>query len=77
MGRILVWFAVPFSALMSWIFHVMERIGRVGENPFEGTANDVPISTMSRGIEIDLREMLGEPPESIPDPLPAMHGVQM
>ena len=77
MGRILVWCAVPFSALMSWIFHVMERIGRVGENPFEGTANDVPISTMSRGIEIDLREMRGEPPESIPDPLPAMHGVQM
>ncbi len=38
----------------------MERIGLVGENPFEGSANDVPISTMSRGIEIDLREMIDE-----------------
>jgi putative membrane protein len=30
------------------------------ENPFEGSANDVPISQMSRNIEIDMREMLGE-----------------
>lgn len=30
------------------------------ENPFEGSADDVPISQISRTIEIDLREMLGE-----------------
>ena len=55
----------------------MERIGRVGENPFEGSANDVPISTMARGIELDLREMLGEGPNCIPDPHPEFRDVQM
>ena len=52
-----------------WIFHTMERIGRVSENPFEGSPNDVPISSMSRGMEIDMREMLGEDQETIPEPI--------
>ena len=44
----------------------MERIGRTGENPFEGSGNDVPISTIARGIEIDIRQNLGEDLKSIP-----------
>jgi putative membrane protein len=55
----------------------MEKIGRAGENPFEGTANDVPISTISRGIEIDLRQMLDEPNDEIPNQFPENLNVQM
>lgn len=77
LGHLFVWLAVPFSVVMSWMFHAMERIGRVGENPFEGTPNDIPISTMARGIEIDLRELLGQPPGEIPGPLPEVRNVQM
>lgn len=76
-GEYFVWLGVPFTMVVSWVFHTMQRIGMVGENPFEGSANDVPISTMARGIEIDLREMMDEQPESIPQPIPAIHGVQM
>jgi len=76
-GSWFVWAGVPFYALISWIFHTMERIGRVGENPFEGTANDVPISTISRGIEIDLRQMLGETSEQIPGQFEEIYNVQM
>ena len=50
---------------------------RSGENPFEGSANDVPISTISRAIEIDLREILGESRDRIPSASPAVDGVQM
>lgn len=67
MGKLFVWFSVPFYVIVAWIFHTMERIGRTGENPFEGTANDVPISTISRGIEIDLRQNLGESESEIPE----------
>lgn len=75
-GQYFVWAAVPFSVLISWVFHTMERIGRVGENPFEGTANDVPISTIARGIEIDLLELLGE--AEIPEQYPLLFNrVQM
>jgi putative membrane protein len=70
-----IWLAVPFTTIVSWVFHTMQRISSVGENPFEGSANDVPISSMARGMEIDLREMLDE--ENIPKPYPIQHNVQM
>ena len=47
-----------------------------GENPFEGTANDVPISTIARGIEIDLRQNLGESKDSIPKQFEEIYNVQ-
>lgn len=59
-GQGLIWLNVPFSALSGWIFTTMEKIGESSESPFEGSANDVPITSISRTIEIDLREMLGE-----------------
>jgi putative membrane protein len=67
MGGNWIWLSVPFSALSAWIFTTMERIGESTESPFEGSANDVPITAMSRAIEIDLREMYNE--TTIPAPL--------
>jgi putative membrane protein len=76
-GLYFIWLAIPFCAVVSWAFHVMERMARVGENPFEGTATDVPISTISRSIEIDLREMLDEDTNEIPRQFPEEINVQM
>lgn len=75
-GPYFIWLAVPFSVIVMWVFHTMERIGRVSENPFEGNPNDVPITTMARGIEIDLRQMIGDDPASIPAPLEAARNAQ-
>ena len=55
-----VWFFVPFSALIAWVFHTMEAIGENTENPFEGGPNDVPITDMSRSIEIDIRQLIDD-----------------
>lgn len=55
-----VWFSIPFSALISWVFHTMEAIGENTENPFEGGPNDIPITDMSRGIEIDIRQLIDD-----------------
>ena len=75
-GELFVWLSIPFYVVVAWTFHTMERVGRTGENPFEGTVNDVPISTIARGIEIDLRQNLGEPSEAIPEPFPVKHHTQ-
>lgn len=72
-----VWLSVPFCGLVSWVFHTMERIGKVGENPFEGSANDVPISTIARGIEIDLLQLIDADEEEIPAQFPVEYNVQM
>ena len=76
-GDIFIWLSIPFYVAIAWVFHTMEKIGRTGENPFEGSANDVPISTISRGIEIDLRQNLGESLEDIPKQFPEIYNVQM
>ncbi|WP_299366499.1 bestrophin family protein [Winogradskyella sp.] len=61
-----VWFSIPFSALLSWVFHTMEAIGENTENPFEGGPNDVPITDLSRSIEIDIRQLIDD--TDIPQP---------
>ncbi|NQX86640.1 MAG: hypothetical protein HRT67_12185 [Flavobacteriaceae bacterium] len=76
-GENFVWFTIPFSIVISWVFHTMERIGDVSENPFEGSSNDVPITTMARGIEIDIRQIIGEDDESIPNPIETKYDTQL
>jgi len=67
LGGCLIWLSIPFSALSTWIFTTLEKIGESTESPFEGSANDVPITSISRSIEIDLREMFND--DNIPAPL--------
>lgn len=67
LGNNMVWLSIPFSALSSWIFTTMEKIGESTESPFEGSANDVPITSICRSIEIDLKEMFGM--QHVPSPL--------
>ncbi len=76
-GDLFLCLSIPFYVAVAWVFHTMERIGRTGENPFEGSANDVPISTMARGIEIDLRQNLGESNDEIPKQFPVVYDTQM
>jgi len=47
---------------------MMELVGDYSENPFEGLGNDIPMLSLCRTIEIDLKEMLGEdlPPAITP-----------
>lgn len=65
-GADFVWLTIPFAALVSWIFSTMEKIGEATENPFEGSANDTPITSMSRAIEIDLLEIIDQNHDLVP-----------
>jgi len=75
MGEHFVWLNIPFSMVVCWVFSSMERVGEATENPFEGGANDVPISALSRTIEIDLREMLDE--KELPPALQPVNNILM
>ncbi|MFU1855618.1 bestrophin family protein [Sphingobacterium sp. NGMCC 1.201703] len=74
-GDSIIWLAIPFSVLLGWVFLVLEQIGESTENPFEGNANDIPITQISRNIEIDLREMLGE--KDLPPAIVAQNNILM
>lgn len=56
----MIWLIIPFSFLISWLYSSIAQVGENTENPFEGGANDVPISQTSFQLEAELREMLGE-----------------
>jgi putative membrane protein len=58
----MVWLVIPFSILLSWMYTSLDQVGESTESPFEGGANDVPITQMCRAVEVDLRELLGETP---------------
>ncbi|MES2465371.1 MAG: bestrophin family ion channel [Armatimonadota bacterium] len=60
LGRGASWLVIPFTALIAWVFYTMEQVGDSSEDPFDGGGNDVPISTICRSTEVDLREMLNE-----------------
>lgn len=75
LGEAFIWATVPCSLIVSWVFYMMERIGEATENPFQGGPNDVPISNISRTIEIDLREMLDE--QNIPAPITPVNDILM
>jgi ion channel-forming bestrophin family protein len=70
-----VWLTIPFSVLVSWVIHTMEKIGEITENPFEGGINDIPMAALSRTIEIDLRDMLDEP--VLPEPVQVVDNILM
>ena len=73
MGDDFIWLLIPSNMIVSWVFASMELNGDYSENPFEGLVNDVPIFTIIRNIEIDLKDMLGE--TDLPEKVQPVHDV--
>jgi len=67
--------AIFTETLLAFVFVTIERIGSELRDPFENHANDTPMTTLCRLIEIDLRQQLGE--TDLPPPLEPVKGVLM
>ncbi len=51
----------PFgSALVGFMFLALDRVGLELEDPFEGSVHDVPMQAITRAIEVDLHQMVGQ-----------------
>ena len=48
------------SALISFTLIAIDTASEAIEDPFENTVNDTPMTALSRGIELTLREMLDQ-----------------
>jgi putative membrane protein len=70
-----IWVGVPAAVLIGMLFFIMEDVGDYNENPFMATPHAMPMLSISRNIEIDLREMLKD--EHIPQPIQSVNGVLM
>jgi putative membrane protein len=63
------------TVLIGFAFLVLNRIGKNLEDPFENAPYDVSMTALSRTIEINLRQMLGE--KDVPAPIVPVNGVLM
>jgi ion channel-forming bestrophin family protein len=61
------------STFVGFIFLALDKIGRDLENPFENLPHDISLTAITRNIEINLKQMLGE--KDIPEPLAPVDGV--
>lgn len=75
LGDGFIWLTIPFTTLVGWVFVMMELVGDYSENPFEGLANDIPMLSLCRTIEIDLRQMLDE--DDLPPKIEIVKGILM
>ena len=72
----LSWLVIPMNILVCGSFLLISETGRVLEDPFSLFWNGLPLSALSRTIEINVREALGDrdlPPAHQPD----AHGILM
>ncbi len=75
LGTLGLFLSILITVLISWVDIVMELIGDYSENPFSSMINDIPMLSLCRTIEIDLREILGE--KDLPPAIKANRGVLM
>jgi len=75
LGQDFIWLTVSSFVLIAWIFNTMEVVGDTSENPFENAVNDVPMTTICRFIEVDLRDMLDE--DNVPNYLEPIDNILM
>lgn len=67
------WFTPLGSTLVGFIFLALDKIGRDLEDPFDNTIYDVPLTAITKMIETNLRQTLGE--TELPEAEVAVRGV--
>ena len=67
------WFTPLGSTLVGFIFLALDQIGRDLEDPFDNRVHDIPLTSITRTIDINLRQMLGE--KDLPSPVVPINDV--
>jgi ion channel-forming bestrophin family protein len=67
------WFTPLGSTLVGFIFLALDKIGRDLEDPFDNSIYDVPMTSLTTTIEVNLRQLLGE--TALPNAEGPVHGV--
>ena len=69
------WLTVPIALIIEFMFSLVDLAGKLLQDPFENRPSDPPIMAISRTIEINLRQQLGE--STLPKPIVPDDGVLM
>lgn len=53
-------FEIPLLIIISVPFLLLERTAKDMQDPFSGNETDTPVTAIARGIEVNLKQMIGE-----------------
>lgn len=67
--RLEIYFEAPILIIVSMLFFFLEKAAYRLQDPFENLPTDTPTHSISRTIEINIRQLLGE--TEIPEPIQA------
>ena len=68
------WITPVLVTLVAAMFFIINQVGKNLEDPFENRPYDVSMTALSRTIEINLRQAMGET-DGVPEPLTSERGV--
>ena len=68
-------FTIPITLFVVFIFSMLELVARFLQDPFENRPNDIPMTAVSRTIEINLLQLIGE--YDVPEKIEAENGILM
>ena len=63
------YFEIPLLILISIAFFLLEKSATYMQDPFENRPSDTAMTTISRTIEINIKQLLND--KNVPEPLPA------
>jgi putative membrane protein len=69
------WVTAPVAFTIAIVFWLIEAMGGAMQDPFDNHASDTPVLALSRTIEINLRQQLGE--TELPEKAQPTNGVLM
>ena len=68
-------FTIPITFIVVFIFSMMELVARILQDPFENRPSDTAMTAVSRTIEINLLQLIGE--YDVPEKIEAENGILM
>ena len=69
------YFLIPTTISLAFSFLVIDRVAIYMQDPFENQITDTPMTTLSRTIEINIKQELNE--DDVPEPFQPKDGVLM
>ena len=66
--KALSWWTIPTVLMVGFIFRIIDLAGKLIENPFSTFVYGLPLYAISRTIEANLRDRIGQKPRPVPGP---------
>lgn len=61
--------SVPLCLMLTFIYSIMNKVGKLNENPFDNQVTDIPLTAICNEIERDLKEMIDLPKPTKTQPI--------